>query len=32
MSTPNFITQRDIPLMIIDDTDYELPVCPECGC
>lgn len=31
MSTPNFITQRDIPLMILDDSDYELPVCPECG-
>lgn len=31
MSTPNFITQRDIPLMILDDTDYWLPVCPECG-
>ena len=31
MSTPNFRTQRDIPLIIIDDTDYELPVCPECG-
>ena len=31
MSTPNFITQRDIPLMILDDTDYEWPVCPECG-
>lgn len=31
MSTPNFITQRDIPLMILDDTDYNWPVCPECG-
>lgn len=31
MSTPNFITQRNIPLIILDDSDYELPTCPECG-
>ena len=31
MSTPNFITQPGFPLMILDDTDYEFPVCPECG-
>lgn len=32
MSTPNFITQPGFPLMILDDTDYEFPICPECGC
>lgn len=32
MSTPNFITQNGFPLMILDDTEYQMPVCPECGC
>lgn len=31
MSTPNFITQNGFPLMVLDDNEYFLPVCPECG-